>query len=69
MAARTLGGSAWEGARRLATTNGVDTWNSMVAGAVIGEGNEEALRRCQRAANKAGELVRCTVKIKPEDRQ
>jgi hypothetical protein len=67
MAARTLGGSAWEGARRLATVNGPDTWNAMVAGAVIGRGNEEALERCQRAANKAGEPARCTVRIRPEE--
>jgi hypothetical protein len=66
-AARTLGGSAWEGARRLATVNGPDTWNAMVAGAVIGRGNEEALERCQRAATKAAEPVRCTVRIRPEE--
>lgn len=68
-AARTLGGSAWEGARRLATVNGPDTWNAMVTGAVIGRGNEDALERCQRAANKAGEPVRCTVRIRPEERR
>ena len=59
MAARMLGGSEWEGARRLATTNEVDTWNAMVAGAVIGQGNDDALARCQQAANKTGESVRC----------
>ncbi|RUN74811.1 hypothetical protein EJC47_19650 [Sphingomonas sp. TF3] len=68
-AARILGGSAWEGARRLATTNGVDTWNAMVTGAAIGQGNEDALERCQREAKKAGEPVRCTVRIKPEKRK
>jgi hypothetical protein len=68
-AARTLGGSPWEGARRLATVDGPDTWNAMVTGAVIGRGNEQALERCQRAANKAGEPVRCAVKIKPEERR
>lgn len=67
MAARMLGGSAWEGARRLATTNGVDTWNAMVTGAVIGEGNEHVLKRCQRLANKEREAVRCTVSIRPEE--
>ena len=69
MAARLLGGSAWEGARRLATVNGPETWNTMVTGAVIGQGNEVALERCQRAANKAGEPVRCMVRIKPEERR
>ena len=69
MATRTLGGTTWEGARRLATVNGPDTWNARVAGAAIGQGNEEALERCARAANKANEPVRCTVRIRPEERR
>lgn len=69
MAARMLGGTAWEGARRLATVNGPDAWNAMVAGAVIGRGNDEALQRCQQAADKAGETVRCTIRIRPEERR
>ena len=67
MAARALGGSTWEGVRRLAVSDSPDTWNAMVAGAVIGRGNDEALQRCQRNANKAGEAVRCTVRIRPEE--
>lgn len=67
-AARTLGGSTWEGVRRLAASDSPDAWNAMVAGAVIGRGNDEALQRCQGAANKAGEPVRCTVRIRPEER-
>lgn len=69
MAARVLGGTAWDGARRMATVNGPDTWNAMVTGAVIGRGNEDALERCQRAANKTDETVRCTVRIKPEEKR
>jgi hypothetical protein len=69
MAARTLGGTTWEGARRLATASYPDTWNAMVTGMVIGQGNEAALERCHRAANKAGEPVRCTVRIRPEERR
>ena len=67
MAARMLGGTAWEGSRRLATANGPEKWNTMVTGAVIGRGNEDALERCQSAANKAGETVRCTVGIMPKE--
>ena len=63
MAARTLNGSMWEGARRLAGAGNPEGWNAMVAGAVIGQGNGEALERCQKAAAKAGEPVRCTVRI------
>ena len=67
MATRALGGSTWEGVRRLAVSDSSDTWNAMVAGAVIGRGNDEALQRCQRNANKAGEPVRCSVRIRPEE--
>ncbi|MCM3681259.1 DUF6118 family protein [Sphingomonas paucimobilis] len=69
MAARTLGGTTWEGARRLATASYPDTWNAMVTGTVIGQGNEAALERCQRAANKAGAPVRCTIRIRAEERR
>lgn len=69
MAARALGGSTWEGVRRLAVSDSPDTWNAMVAGAVIGRGNDEALQRCQAQANKAGEPVRCSVRIRPEERR
>lgn len=69
MAARTLRLPMFEGARRLAGASRPDTWNTMVAGAVIGQGNQAALERCQRAANKAGEPVRCTVRIRPEERR
>ncbi|PZU56367.1 MAG: hypothetical protein DI547_16810 [Sphingobium sp.] len=65
MAARALGGSMWEGARRLAGASNRNGWNAMVAGAVIGQGNQAALERCQQAAAKSGEAVRCTVRITP----
>ena len=68
MAARALGGTEWDGARRLASSN-PESWNRMVTGAVIGQGNEAALERCQRAANKADEPVRCTVRVRPEERR
>ena len=32
-------------------------------------GDEAALERCRRAANKAGESVRCTVRIGPEEQR
>jgi hypothetical protein len=41
----------------------------MVTGTVIGRGNEEGLQRCQAQADKAGEPVRCTVKIRPKERR
>lgn len=69
MAARTLGGTTWDGARRLAVASYPRNWNVMVTGGVIGQGNEAALDRCQRAANKAGEPERCTVRIRPEEQK
>ena len=69
MATRALGGTTWEGARRLAAASHLDTWNAMVAGMVIGQGNDEALQRCQAQANKTGGPVRCTVRIKSEERK
>ncbi|WP_375428915.1 DUF6118 family protein [uncultured Sphingomonas sp.] len=65
LAARTLGGSQWDGARRLAAASYPETWNDMLAGVIIGRGNQAALERCQKAATKAGESVRCTVRIAP----
>lgn len=68
-ALRTLGTDAWSGARRLAVSRDRETWDAMVAGVVIGRGNQEALQRCQAQADKAGETVGCTVRIKPEERR
>lgn len=69
LATRALGGSQWEGARRLAATSAPETWNAMVAGAIIGQGNQAALVRCQKEAARVGEPVRCTVRIEPEARR
>lgn len=66
MAAQTLGGTTWEGARRLAVASYPGTWNTMVAGMIIGQGNQALLERCQQAANKVNAPVRCKVRIKPK---
>lgn len=62
-AARALNRSMWDSARRLAGVSQPEAWNAMVAGAVIGQGNQAALDKCQKAAAKAGAPVRCTVRI------
>lgn len=64
-AARALDRSMWDSARRLAGVSKPEAWNEMVAGAVIGQGNQAALERCEKAAAKAGVPVRCTVRIGP----
>ena len=63
MAARTLRLDRWTASRRLAATSQPGTWNAMVAGAGIVRENREAIERCEKAATKAGEPVRCTVRI------
>ena len=65
MAARTLRLDRWTASRRLAATSQPDTWNAMVAGLIVVRDNREAIERCGKAATKAGEPVRCTVRIAP----
>lgn len=67
-AMQTLGTDAWGGARRLAVSRDRETWDAMVAGVVVGRGNQDALQRCQTQADQAGEPVRCTVRIRPQER-
>lgn len=68
MAARTLRLEPWEASRRLAATSRPDTWNAMLAGAIVVQENRAAIDRCRRAATKAGEAVPCTVRIGPASR-
>ena len=69
MAARTLRLDRWTASRRLAATSQPDTWNTMVAGAIIVRENREAIERCGKAATKVGEPARCTVRIAPSIKQ
>ena len=62
-ALRTLGTDAWGGARRLAVSRDHETWDAMVAGVVIGRGNQETLQRCQREADRVQKTVTCQVRI------
>lgn len=68
MAARTVRLDTWTASRRLASVSQPETWNAMVAGAIIVQENEAAIERCRKAAAKTKEAVRCTVNIAPEKR-
>lgn len=68
MAARSLRLDTWTASRRLAAVSQPGTWNTMVAGAVIVQENRKTIDDCRKAAAKADEPVRCTVKIGPEER-
>ena len=48
MAARTLRLGAWAASRRLAVVSRPETWNMMVAGAIVIQENREAIERCRR---------------------
>ncbi|NNG57128.1 DUF6118 family protein [Sphingomonas paucimobilis] len=68
MAARSLRLDTWTASRRLAAVSQPGTWNTMVAGGVIVQENRKAIDDCRKAAARADEPVRCTVKIGPEQR-
>ena len=69
LAARTLRLDRWTASRKLAATSKPDTWNAMIAGAVIVQDNREAIERCEKPAIKAGKPVRCTVRIRSAEEQ
>ncbi|MES2065530.1 MAG: DUF6118 family protein [Pseudomonadota bacterium] len=68
MATRSLRLDTWTASRRLAAVSQPGTWNTMVAGAVIVQENRKTIDDCRKAAARADEPVRCTVKIAAEER-
>ena len=67
MAARTLRLDRWTAGRRMAATSQPDTWNTMVAGAILIQDNRAAIERCRKTATKTGGPVRCMVNVNPEE--
>lgn len=66
MAARTLRLDTWTASRRLAAISRPDTWNAMVASAIIVQENRAAIERCRKAAARMHEPVSCTLRIASE---
>jgi hypothetical protein len=63
MAAQTLRLPMWDAGRQLAVTSSPETWNTMVSGAIIVQKNGKAIEACRKAAEQAGEAMRCTIKV------
>lgn len=69
MAAQTLRLPMWDAGRQLAATSSPETWNTMVAAAIIVQENRDAIEKCRKAAAKEQGSVRCTVKITHQDQR
>jgi hypothetical protein len=63
IAARTLDMPMWEGGQRMMQTAAPDAFANIAAADRIVTANREAMEACQKRANKAREVVRCTIKI------
>ena len=66
MAARTLRMSMWEAGRHLLIVDSPESWNALVEGWNVVRDNRKTIEGCRKAAAKAGESVRCTIRIAPE---
>ena len=65
IAARTLDMPMWEGGQRMMQSASPAAFRAIVAGDRIVTANRETIEGCSRAATKADEPVRCTVKVRP----
>lgn len=66
MAARTLRLPMWEAGRRLLIVDSPASWNALVDGWNVVRDNRKTIEGCRKVAAKAGEPVRCTVRIAAE---
>lgn len=63
MAARTLDRPMWEAGQRMMATAGPTAFRSIVAGDKIVTANRTVIDACAKAAKRAGEVVRCTIRV------
>ncbi len=64
VAARTMGeASPWEAGIRLMRAGNPDGWQAIVDAADTRQANRDAIATCERAAERAKEPVRCTIRI------
>ncbi|GGB43079.1 hypothetical protein GCM10011380_35690 [Sphingomonas metalli] len=66
MAARTLGMPMWEGGQRMMRTAAPDAFANIAAGDRIVTDNRKELEVCRKQALRAGEKVRCPIRIGPK---
>ena len=65
MAARTLDLPRWEAGQHMMQSASPTAFSAIVAADRIVTANREAIERCGKAATKANDAVRCTVRIEP----
>ncbi len=63
MAARTLDRPMWDAGQRMMNIAAPENWRAIVAGDKIVAANRDTIKGCQKAAKKAGDAVRCTIKV------
>ena len=68
MAARTLDLPRWEAGQRMMQSASPTAFSAIIAGNRIVTANREAIEGCKKAAVKAAETVRCTIRVSLERR-
>lgn len=70
MAARMVGASSrWDAGARMMQSDSPEAWNALVQAAEIQRDNRDAIDACRKAAATSKQAVRCTVKIRPSNRE
>jgi len=70
MAARLVGAaSRWDAGARLMQSDSPEAWNALVQAAEIQRDNRDAIDACRKTAATLKQAVRCTVKIRPSNRE
>lgn len=64
VARRTMGESTlWDAGVRLMQAGNPEGWQAIVDAAAMRQANRDAIAACERAAEKAKEPVRCTIRV------
>ncbi|GEO01414.1 hypothetical protein NSE01_32460 [Novosphingobium sediminis] len=70
MAARIVGASSrWDAGARMMQSDSPEAWNALVQAAEIQRDNRDAIDACRKTAATLKQAVRCTVKIRPSNRE
>ena len=70
MAARLVGASSrWDAGARLMQSDSPEAWNALVQAAAIQRDNRDAIDACRKTAATSQQPVRCSVKIRPSNRE
>lgn len=70
MAARMVGASSrWDAGAQLMQSDSPEAWNALVRAADIQRDNRDAIDACRKTAATSQQPVRCSVKIRPSNRE